>query len=202
MPTLTLYGPPNIPFLTKVRAALGLKKLPYDWVVPEGPEDYKRYSPRTGLLPSLRIDGEIIEDSSVILDELDARFPEPPLLSSDPKIARSQKQLERWAEAAFMFYWIHYLQEIAETGRAAPHSSGMAREFAQRLDDLVNFLGGRPFFYSDRPGRADLAVYSFLAGVGFAVGDEVASEVAARPPLAALLKRVGQETGVHIADAP
>ncbi len=163
MPSITLYGPPNIPFLTKVRAALGLKKLEHDWVEPESQDDYRRWSPKTGLLPVLQIDDDSIEDSSRILDELDERFPNPPLLSSDVKIAQSQRRLEQWVEAAFTFYWIHYLRAIADKGEAATGRAGMAHEFPQRLDDLVNFLGGRLFFYADEPSRADRAVHSYLS---------------------------------------
>ncbi len=202
MASITLYGPPTIPYLTKVRSALGLKKLEYAWVKPRSQEDYRRWSPKTGQLPVIEIDGEWIEDSSRILDALDERFPNPPLLSADPKAAKSQRRLEQWVEAAFTFYWIHYLRAIADTGEAPPGSGGMADEFARRLDDLVNFLGGRPFFYSDEPSRADLAVHSFLAGIGFAVGEAVASEVNARPALRDLLERVKQATGVRRTDSP
>ncbi len=202
MPSLTLYGPPNIPFLRKVRSALGLKKLEYDWVEPESQDDFRRWSPKTGQLPVIEIDGEWIEDSSRILDALDERFPNPPLLSADPKVAKSQRRLEQWVEAAFHFYWIHYLRAIADTGVAPPGSGGMKGEYAQRLDDLVNFLGGRPFFYADEVSRADLAVHSFVAGIRFAVGDDVASEVNARPALHELLERVGQATGVRRTDSP
>ncbi len=200
MPSITLYGPPNIPFLTKVRAALGLKKLEYDWIEPQSQDDYRRWSPKTGLLPVLQIDDDSIEDSSRILDELDERFPNPPLLSSDVKIAQSQRRLEQWVEAAFTFYWIHYLRATADKSEAAAASTGMGDEYSQRLDDLVNFLGGRPFFYADEPSRADLAVYSFLSGIGFAVGPEVAGEVKARPALRELLGRIEQATGVRRAD--
>ncbi len=103
MPTITLYGPPNIPFTTKVRSALGLKKLEHTWVEPQTPEDYRRWSRKTGKLPVLQIDDDWIEDSGRILDALDERFPNPPLLSVDPKAARSQRRLEEWAEAAFPF---------------------------------------------------------------------------------------------------
>lgn len=197
MPTITLYGPPNIPYTTKVRSALGLKKLEYRWLEPESPDDYRRWSRKTGMLPVLQIDDDWIEDSSRILDAMDERFPDPPLLSADAKAARSQLRLEQWVEAAFTFYWIHYLSAIADTGEAAPGTAGMAGEFSQRLDDLVNFLGGRPFFYGDQLSRADLAVHSFLAGIGFAVGAEVASEVKARPTLRELLDRIEQSTGVR-----
>jgi glutathione S-transferase len=202
MPTITLYSPANIPFCTKVRAGLGLKKLEYQWLEPQSQEDYLKWSPKTGQLPVLQIDDEWTEDSGKILDLLDDRYPNPPFLSPDPKVARSQRRLEEWAEAAFMFYWVHYLREIADTGSAARGSGPMAGEFAQRLDDLVNFLGGRPFFYSDEAGRADIGVYSWLSGVGNAVGEEVANEVNRRPALREFFDRVEHATGIRRDDVP
>ena len=84
---ITLYGPSRAPFTEKVRRALHLKKLDFQLREPESPEDYQRWSPRTGLLPVLEIDGERIPDSTEILFELDRRYPDPPLLSRDGKLA-------------------------------------------------------------------------------------------------------------------
>jgi glutathione S-transferase len=67
---------------------------------------------------------------------------------------------------------------------------GLGKEVGERLDDLVNFLGDRPFFYADQPSRADLAVYSFLHNMPTAAGPEVAAAVEAREPLVELMARV------------
>ena len=67
---------------------------------------------------------------------------------------------------------------------------GLGKEFGQRLDDLVNFLGRRPFFYADRVSRADLAVYSFLHNIPGTAGPVVAAAVEARQPLMDLMARV------------
>lgn len=184
MSKIVLYGPVTAPFTRKVQGALGLKKLAYEFVTPQCPEDYRRWNPATGLLPLIDLDGERVHDSARILDLLDKRFPEPPLVASDPKVAQSQSRLEQWAEAAFTFYWIHYLRGLVNPDEDGPPSRpGLAGEFAQRLDDLVNFLGARPFFYSDVPSRADLAVWSYLAGLRNAVGPEVADVMESRVEL-------------------
>lgn len=186
MPEIILYGPITAPFTRKVEGALILKKLPFERREPKSPEDYLRWSPETGLLPVLEIDGERTHDSARILDELDKRFPEVPLVARDPKIAQSQRRLEQWAEAAFTFYWIHYLRGLVNAEEDAPKPrKGLREEFGQRLDDLANFLGGRPYFYSDEPSRADLAVWSFLHGVREAMGVELAQAVTSRPALEA-----------------
>jgi glutathione S-transferase len=214
MAQITLYGPREAPFVLKVELALVLKKLEFSIEVPQGPEDYRRWSPETGLLPVIDVEGTRVHDSSAILDYLDERFPEPPLLSSDPKIASSQRRLESWAEQTFSFYWMSYLRALVRgdeavagepsgASRAGPRSrlsrrkktptlnfeEGIGREFGQRLDDLVNFLGRRPFFYSDQVGRADLAVYSFLNYIPGTAGPVLAA-VESRQALVDLMARV------------
>jgi glutathione S-transferase len=215
MAQITLYGPRQAPFVLKVEFALALKKLEFKLVLPRGPEDYRRWNPETGLLPVIDVDGTRVHDSSAILDYLDQRFPELPLQSSDPKVASSQRRLESWAEETFVFYWMNHLRtlvradeaaggEISSPPRAAPRSrlslrkkaaslsldEGLGKEFGQRLDDLVNFLGRRPFFYSDRVSRADLAVYSLLHNLPAAAGPEVAAAVESREALVGLMARV------------
>ncbi len=196
MPEITLYTPPDIPFGTKVERALNLKKLPFRVVAPQGPEDFQRWSPETGLLPVLQIDDERHHDSGHILDVLDREFPEPPLLSADPKVARSQRRLEQWVEAAFTFYWMHYLRAVADPETQVPAwgPANLAGEYSRRLDDLVNFLGGRPFFYSETISRADLAVYAFLARMADAVGHAAQQEVNRRGALRRHLERVESAT--------
>jgi glutathione S-transferase len=214
MAQITLYGPREVPFVLKVELALALKKLDFALEVPRGPEDYKRWNPETGLLPVIDVDGTRVHDSSAILDFLDERFPEPPLQSSDPKLASSQRRLESWAEQAFLFYWMTYLRALvradeATDGESSPprtgprsrlswrkktptlnFEEGLGKEFGQRLDDLVNFLGRRPFFYSDKVSRADLAVYSFLHYLPGTAGPLVAAAVESRQALVDLMVRV------------
>ena len=215
MSDITLYGPRETPFVLKVELALLLKKLPYTLQAPRGPEDYLRWNPETGLLPVIDVDGTRVHDSAAILDYLDERFPDPPLESSDPKVASSQRRLESWAEQTLTFYWMNHLRALVRTdegtgdekaslepkGRLARLSrrkkapvvnldEGLGKEVGGRLDDLVNFLGDRPFFYADQLSRADLAVYSFLHNIPNAAGPEVAAAVEAREPLVELMARV------------
>jgi len=105
MSRIVLYGPSVAPYTEKVVRALGLKKLPFELHEPRGPEDYRRWSPETGLLPVIEIDGERTADSTQILLALDERFPQPPLLSSDPSVASRQRALEDWVDESFVWYW-------------------------------------------------------------------------------------------------
>jgi glutathione S-transferase len=105
MPKLRLFTQPTNPFTAKVELALALKGQPYERETSSDSADIKRWSPKTGMLPVLEIDGQRIEDSEKILDALEERFPEPPLLSADPKTARDQRRLAEWSNDSFLYYW-------------------------------------------------------------------------------------------------
>jgi glutathione S-transferase len=107
-PSIHLYGLAAAPFTEKVLRALRLKRLSFELHEPATPEDYRRWNPATGLLPLLEVDGERVHDSTAILLRLDALFPEPPLLASDPRTATAQRRLEEWADESFFWYWLRW----------------------------------------------------------------------------------------------
>lgn len=241
---ITLYGHSRVPYTEKVRRAILYKGLAFELREPSSVEDYRRWSPKTGLLPVLDLDGESIPDSTDILFALDARYPEPPLLSPDPTVSTQQRQLEEWADASFLWYFMKYRRMIGEgaplpttadprgearadaadgpeaagnggtptrtgrTLRALRHLgawlraggtwerplTGLHRELGLRLDDLVNFLGARPFFYAERLSMADLAVYSMLFTMRNDSIPGASRLVALRPSLVAFMARVEDAT--------
>jgi glutathione S-transferase len=228
---VTLYGPAQAPFTEKVRRALIYKGVDFELREPRTREDYRHWSPKTGMLPVLDIRGEHVPDSTDILLRLDALYPEPPLLSADPKLAQQQRQLEDWADISFLWYYMKYLHMTSRTtpvpvaldgelvdaaeeraderppvwrwigawiragGTWERPVTGLLRELGDRLDDLVNFLGARPFFYADRLSMADLAVYAMLNAMrrDFVPGSALA--LAQRPTLVGLMSRVEALTG-------
>jgi glutathione S-transferase len=220
---IVLYGP-RAPLTEKVGRGLRLKRIGFELVEPASPEDYARLSPETGLLPLLEIEGRRIPDSAAILDFLDERFPEPPLVSSEPRVAREQRRLERWIDETFAFYILRWVQSrlgpeaptpirggfplgslarrglIDSRGRLQPDlfsatSGGPGPEFEHRLDDLAQLLGLRPFFYADRISRADLSVCAALSLMYREVYQGARQLLEARPRLLAHVERVLQATG-------
>lgn len=103
MARLRLYGFRLSPFVEKVYRGLQLKGLPFELVEPESPLELRSNNPQTGKMPTLEIDGQQLYDSTLILRELDRRFPLPPLLSKDPRVAAAQRQLEDWSDECL--YW-------------------------------------------------------------------------------------------------
>lgn len=73
--------------------------------------------------------------------------------------------------------------------------TGLQRELGLRMDDLVNFLGARPFFYSDRLSIADLGVYAMLFTMRRDAIPGSARLLAERPTLVAFMARVEDATG-------
>lgn len=220
---ITLYGPRRTPYTEKVRRALVLKGLDFELREPSGPEDYKRWSPETGLLPVVTIDSELVSDSTGILLRLDELFPKPPLLASDPVIAAQQRQLEDWADESFLWYWNRWLVLVQQRQATAPATArrgplrvslvrralawlraggtwerpetALMRGIEDRLGDLVNLLGSRRFFYADQPSMADLAVYGMLFVLRMDAMTGSARLLASRPTLLEFMRRLEEATG-------
>jgi glutathione S-transferase len=187
---ITLYGAAITPYTIKVARALHWKGLPFALEEPKSAEDFRRWSPKNGLLPVIDLDGTRVQDSGVILDLLDERFPEPPLLSRDPKLAREQRGLEQWVGETFFFHLFRWVRArlgddaspqqgalgpmmrlglIGPDGQLRPGvfdagQSGPGPDFDNALAELVKLLGPRSWFFADQPSRADLAVYAVLQG--------------------------------------
>ncbi|MGH8211322.1 MAG: maleylacetoacetate isomerase [Steroidobacteraceae bacterium] len=90
-PTLKLYTYFRSSAAYRVRIALNLKGLSYESVpihmVREGGQQhsarYRAVNPQ-GLVPALELDGHVLIQSLAICEYLEERFPEPPLLPTDP----------------------------------------------------------------------------------------------------------------------
>src|SRR3970040_1443557 len=96
MASIRLYGNRLSPFVEKVYRGLKLKRLPFELVEPATPFDLRRRNPQTGKMPALELEGEPLFDSSLILRRIDERFPNPPLLSRDPRGGAGPRQAEDW----------------------------------------------------------------------------------------------------------
>jgi len=214
-PKLALYGHSQTPFTEKCRRALVFKGLDFGLHFSSGPEDVRRWSPVTGLLPVMTVDDELVSDSTTILLRIEAIRPEPPLLSRDPSIAAQQRSLEDWADESFLWYWSEWFRLEGERTNPPPDAWARLRRrlalrpaearrraqaelvqgLADRIADLVNFLGSRPFFHADQISLADLTVHAMLRTLR---GDAIpgsARLLAERPTLLAFMRRVEAATG-------
>lgn len=167
---MKLYCGPLSPLCTKVSLALGEKGLDYERV--EVPYSMREgYSPRhpeverinpKGQVPVL-VDGELeLYDSTVILEYVEDRYPEPPLMPRDVADRARCRQLEAYADEVY-FPDVFRLSDAQfgplREGRAPdPAQIETARaKLAHHQQYLDRLLTGREFLVGDALSLADLA---------------------------------------------
>lgn len=196
---LKLYEHPFSPYVQKVKISLYEKKIPFEAQIPDAfsgaPTDYGRTNPRLEV-PTL-VDGEFaIFDSTVILDYLEDKWPEPAMLPASPRDRARVRMIEEVCDTYYeAINW--GLMEIRVWKRA---SGVVAEQIADRAKHqtagmiawLERELGSAPYFNGASFGHGDLSVFPFLNGsVIWGNAPKAGS------PLAAWLKRVEDRDSVR-----
>lgn len=150
---IRLYTQATNPFTEKVAAALALKGLPFERVISDDPDDVARWSPVARTLPVLEIEGRRKADSIKIVRWLDTLYPEPALLSADPRTADAQRHLAEWSDDSFVWYFNRWrTARYPRPGDDEPVEDNLL----VRLRDHVGRHLGRVGRAADRPAsRAD-----------------------------------------------
>jgi len=169
---IRVYEHPLSPYAQKVKIALKEKGIPFEATLPDAfgsgavrDEEFKRENPRHEV-PTL-VDGDVrVFDSTVILEYLEDKFPEPPLLPKGPAERARVRMLEDVMDTQYeAVNW--GLLEIDGFKRAsgALREQLLARAAAQtgRLQSwLERELDGRAWFNGERFGWGDAAVVPHL----------------------------------------
>ncbi|MEM1299979.1 MAG: glutathione S-transferase family protein [Pseudomonadota bacterium] len=95
---LQVYAIPVSLYCAKLRILLRHKGLEWEEIPPPGgygSDEYKTHVP-SGNLPALRDGGLLIADSEAIAEYLEEKFPEPPMLPSDPAARAKVRELSRF----------------------------------------------------------------------------------------------------------
>jgi glutathione S-transferase/RNA polymerase-associated protein len=199
-PTVTVYDHPLSPYGQKVKIALLEKGVPFEAPLPGNigsgntGGEFAKVSPR-GEVPAL-VDGDVaVFDSTVILEYIEDRWPEPALLPKSPADRARVRMLEEAIDTHFeAITW--GMSEIKNFGRA---SGALAETMLARAGEqiagwyrwLESQLGDRPWFNGEAFGWGDLCVVPFVNGaVGFG------HRPAAGSRLAEWLARVNQRESV------
>lgn len=172
--TVIVYDHPLSPYAQKVKIALMEKGVAFDAPLPAAigsgaaSGEFAEASPR-GEVPALvDEDGTRVFDSTVILEYIEERWPEPPLLPGTPAERARVRMLEDAMDTHFeAITW--GLAEIDFFGRA---SGELAERMKARAADqiarwhawLTGQLGERPWFNGETFGWGDLCVVPFLNG--------------------------------------
>lgn len=194
-----LYEHPLSPFAQKVKIALYEKNIPFEPITPDifgnGTPDFVTSSPRREV-PSL-VDGETtIFDSTIILEYLEDKWPQPPLLPATPAERARVRMVEELEDTYHeAINWA--VAEIRIFGRA---NGDLAEQLLKRAGEqiggmytrLERELGTRQFFNGGGFGWGDLSVYPYVAG---STGNGFAPPAGSR--LAAWLERVNQRPSIQ-----
>jgi glutathione S-transferase len=155
----------RIPFSTnveRVSLALAYKRLEVDWVDVD-PADRAEVVRVSGqeLVPVLEHEGGVISDSPAILEFLEERFPERPLLPADSARRAEVRVFCDW----FNRVWKRPPNAIVEEEQRPEQDAGRLaslgqelRESRARFDDL---LAGRDFLLGEL-SLADVTAFPFL----------------------------------------
>jgi glutathione S-transferase/RNA polymerase-associated protein len=171
--SVTVYDHPLSPYGQKVKMALLEKGVPFEAPLPGGigsgsaDGEFARVSPR-GEVPAL-VHGDLaVFDSTIILEYIEDRWPDPPLLPRAPADRARVRMLEDAMDTHFeAITW--GLSEIRNFGRATGElAETMQARGGEQLAAWFRWLdaqlGDRPWFNGDAFGWGDIAVVPFVNG--------------------------------------
>ena len=171
--TVRVYDHPLSPYSQKVKIALAEKGVAFEAPLPDAigsgakSGEFAASSPR-GEVPAL-VDGDVrVFDSTIILEYIEERWPDPPLLPATPADRARVRMIEDAMDTHYeAINW--GLAEIAFFGRATGAeaermNAAAAAQIGRWHAWLDAQLGSRPWFNGDGFGWGDLCVVPFING--------------------------------------
>lgn len=197
-PLVFHYGSGS-PFAWRVWLALEHKGVPYearrvrfDQEGIKGPA-FLAVNPR-GRVPAIEHDGLALRESAVILEYLEDRFPEPPLLPGDALGRARARLLAREADEHLYPALRRIARQTLFAGGATPDLAEIAAGREAGGTELARLEGevAGPFLFGEAPTLADFTLYPFLRllrRVGGRLPEHAADDLIG-PRLAAWMGRV------------
>ncbi|HZD25476.1 MAG TPA: glutathione S-transferase family protein, partial [Alphaproteobacteria bacterium] len=154
--TYRIFGSELSPYSVKVRSYFRYKGIPHDWVLrnQQNQEEFKRHA-KLPLIPLvITPDGEGIQDSTPIIEQMEERHPEPSVHPDDP-VARFvsfllEEYADEWANKPMFHYrWSYEADQAATAERIARQMIGgigdppkdAVEEIRRRMVDRLHFVG-------------------------------------------------------------
>ena len=155
-----IFGSELSPFSVKVRSYLRYKGLPHRWSARDGANmaEFQKHA-KLPLIPLvLTPEGEALQDSTPIIEKLEARHPEPRLDPEDPALAFLSALLEEYSDEwgnkpMFHYRWCREVDEISTAERIAAENlpdappeqrAGVVTMVRDRMPKRLHFVGSSP----------------------------------------------------------
>ena len=160
-----IFGSEMSPYSIKVRSYFRFKRIPHQWIArtPETEEDYKRYA-RLPIVPTVATpEDKGLQDSTPIMEAMDALFPEPSTHPADATLAFLSVLIEEFGDEwgnKLMFHhrWYDEVDQIASAQTLAwlnlPH--GSAAQIAELAQFIRQRMSGRGHFVGSSAATAPL----------------------------------------------
>jgi glutathione S-transferase len=181
--SLVLYDAPRCPYAARVRIVLAEKGVEVDVVeidLSDRPDWLYEKNP-AGRVPVIEEDDRPLAESAVIMEFLEERYPEPPLLPPDP------------ADRAFVRLLIFRHGELTDPYYALRRGEeGAAGRFDLALAVLDEALAERPFLGGAEFGLADIAYVPWI----LRARDMLGVDLSRFPSLTDWLARLEQRSSV------
>jgi glutathione S-transferase len=181
---MTLYDAARCPYCARVRIVLAEKGIAYETVeidLDDRPAWLYEKNP-LGKVPVLEEDALCLPESVVIMEYLEERYPDPPLLPADP----AERALVRLAIERFD-------DRFGDDYYAARRGDGVGRQrFEHRLEELDRTLGGQRLLGGRAYSLADIAYVPWVSRAQSYLGVDLASY----PAIAAWLERLAERPAV------
>ena len=186
---LTLYDAARCPYCARVRIVIAEKRIEFETIEIDLNDRpawiYEKNA--TGRVPVVEEDAWTLPESAVIMEYLEERYPEPPLLPADPAHrALARLRIFRHDEFTGPYYALRRGADGADT------------LFAEQLNGLDAALEERPWLGGAEYGLADIAYVPWILRARDAMGIELDPYPALSEWLVRLLDRPAIAEEAHV----
>jgi glutathione S-transferase len=140
-----IFGAELSPYSVKVRSYLRYKRIPHEWIERNASniEEFRKHA-RLPLIPLvIQPDGTAIQDSTPILERLEAEWPEPSIHPADPALCFVSALIEEYGDEWGNKWMFHYRwtyepdQKSAAERLARANAVGQGEEAIAELSQML-----------------------------------------------------------------
>lgn len=167
-----IFGSEMSPYSVKVRSYFRYKGIAHRWIARNAAteEEYRAYA-RLPIVPTVATpDGAGLQDSTPIIEQLEAMFPEPSIHPADPALKFLSALIEEFGDEwgnklMFHFRWWDDVDQRASARTLARLSLpyGAADEVEERARMILARMAGRGHFVGSSAATAPLIADYFFA---------------------------------------